>query len=53
VLFIPWSAVNLTDYFVVRRARYDVGAFFLPGATSSQNNEDRERERGCDATTSG
>jgi NCS1 family nucleobase:cation symporter-1 len=33
VLFIPWSAVNLTDYFVVRRARYDVGAFFLSGAT--------------------
>jgi len=33
VLFIPWSAVNLADYFVVRRARYDVGAFFLPGAT--------------------
>jgi nucleobase:cation symporter-1, NCS1 family len=33
VLFIPWSAVNLTDYFVVRRARYDVGAFFLSGST--------------------
>jgi NCS1 family nucleobase:cation symporter-1 len=33
VLFIPWSAVNLADYFVVRRARYDVGAFFLPGGT--------------------
>ena len=33
VLFIPWSAVNLADYFIVRRARYDVGAFFLPRAT--------------------
>jgi len=33
MLFIPWSAVNLTDYFIVRRARYDVAAFFLPGAT--------------------
>ncbi len=33
VLFIPWSAVNLTDYFVIRRARYDVGAFFLPNST--------------------
>jgi nucleobase:cation symporter-1, NCS1 family len=33
VLFIPWSAVNLVDYFVVRRARYDVGAFFVPGGT--------------------
>jgi nucleobase:cation symporter-1, NCS1 family len=32
VLFIPWSAVNLADYFVIRRARYDVAAFFLPGA---------------------
>jgi NCS1 family nucleobase:cation symporter-1 len=32
VLFIPWSAVNLADYFVVRRARYDVGAFFVPGS---------------------
>lgn len=32
VLFIPWSAVNLADYFIVRRARYDVGAFFIPGS---------------------
>lgn len=30
VLFIPWSAVNLADYFIIRRARYDVGAFFGP-----------------------
>jgi NCS1 family nucleobase:cation symporter-1 len=30
VVFIPWSAVNLADYFVVRRARYDVGSFFIP-----------------------
>jgi NCS1 family nucleobase:cation symporter-1 len=29
VVFIPWSAVNLTDYFLVRRARYDVGSFFV------------------------
>jgi NCS1 family nucleobase:cation symporter-1 len=33
VLFIPWSAVNLADYYVIRRARYDVGAFFVPGGT--------------------
>jgi nucleobase:cation symporter-1, NCS1 family len=33
VLFIPWSAVNLADYFIIRRARYDVAAFFLPGGT--------------------
>jgi NCS1 family nucleobase:cation symporter-1 len=31
VIFIPWSAVNLTDYFVVRRATYDVTSFFTPG----------------------
>jgi NCS1 family nucleobase:cation symporter-1 len=30
VVFIPWSAVNLADYFVVRRARYDVASFFVP-----------------------
>jgi NCS1 family nucleobase:cation symporter-1 len=30
VLFIPWSAVNLADYFWVRRGRYDVAAFFDP-----------------------
>jgi nucleobase:cation symporter-1, NCS1 family len=30
VIFIPWSAVNLSDYFVVRRGNYEVGAFFVP-----------------------
>ena len=29
-VFIPWSAVNLTDYFLVRRGNYDVTAFFIP-----------------------
>lgn len=33
VIFIPWSAVNLTDYFVIRRARYDVASFFVPRGT--------------------
>jgi nucleobase:cation symporter-1, NCS1 family len=28
VILIPWSAVNLADYFVVRRGRYDVASFF-------------------------
>jgi NCS1 family nucleobase:cation symporter-1 len=28
VLFIPWSAVNLTDYFLVRHGNYDVASFF-------------------------
>ncbi len=30
VIFIPWSAVNLVDYFWVRRGRYDVASFFTP-----------------------
>ena len=29
-IFIPWSAVNLTDYFLVSRGNYDVTAFFIP-----------------------
>jgi NCS1 family nucleobase:cation symporter-1 len=28
VVFIPWSAVNLADYFLVRRGSYDVASFF-------------------------
>jgi nucleobase:cation symporter-1, NCS1 family len=28
VIFIPWSAVNLADYFVVKRGKYDVASFF-------------------------
>jgi NCS1 family nucleobase:cation symporter-1 len=31
VIFIPWSAVNLTDYFLVRHASYDVPSFFTAG----------------------
>jgi NCS1 nucleoside transporter family len=30
LVFIPWSAVNITDYFAVRHGRYDVAAFFDP-----------------------
>jgi nucleobase:cation symporter-1, NCS1 family len=30
LLFIPWSAINLTDYFAVRHGRYDVAAFYDP-----------------------
>ena len=29
-VFIPWSAINLTDYYLVRRGRYDVASFFTP-----------------------
>ena len=28
VIFIPWSAVNITDYFLIRHGRYDVASFF-------------------------
>ena len=28
VILIPWSAVNLADYFLVRRGSYDVTSFF-------------------------
>jgi NCS1 family nucleobase:cation symporter-1 len=31
VLFIPWSAVNIIDFFAIRHGRYDVAAFFDPG----------------------
>ncbi len=27
-LLIPWTAINLTDFYLVRRGRYDVGGFF-------------------------
>ena len=30
VVFIPWSAVNLADYFAVRHGNYDVPSFFDP-----------------------
>ncbi|HEX4834623.1 MAG TPA: cytosine permease [Trebonia sp.] len=30
VLFIPWSAVNLADYFLIRHGDYDVASFFTP-----------------------
>jgi nucleobase:cation symporter-1, NCS1 family len=29
VIFIPWSAVNLADYFLIRRGNYDVASFFV------------------------
>lgn len=28
VLFIPWSAVNLCDCFIIRRGSHDIGSFF-------------------------
>ena len=29
-ILIPWSAINLTDYYFIRRGDYDVPSFFTP-----------------------
>jgi nucleobase:cation symporter-1, NCS1 family len=29
-VFIPWTAINLTDYYLVKRGDYDISAFFTP-----------------------
>jgi len=29
-LFIPWTAINLTDFYFVRKGRYDIEGFFDP-----------------------
>jgi nucleobase:cation symporter-1, NCS1 family len=29
-VFIPWSAINLTDYYLVKHGDYDVTSFFTP-----------------------
>jgi NCS1 family nucleobase:cation symporter-1 len=28
--FVPWSVINLIDYYVIKRGRYDVASFFSP-----------------------
>jgi len=28
-LFVPWSAINLVDFYMLRRGRYDVRSFFV------------------------
>jgi purine-cytosine permease-like protein len=33
MIFIPWSAVNLADYFLIRNAEYDVSSFFMADGT--------------------
>ena len=33
VVFIPWSAVNLADYFLIRHGAYDVASFFAADGT--------------------
>jgi NCS1 family nucleobase:cation symporter-1 len=29
-VFIPWTAINLTDYYLIKRGNYDVPSFFTP-----------------------
>jgi NCS1 family nucleobase:cation symporter-1 len=31
--FVPWSAINLVDYYIVKRGRYDVASFFTPNGS--------------------
>lgn len=28
--FVPWSVINLIDYYIIRKGRYDVASFFSP-----------------------
>lgn len=37
-LLIPWTAINLADFYVVRRERYDLGAIFDPGGRYGRVN---------------
>jgi nucleobase:cation symporter-1, NCS1 family len=37
-LVIPWSAINLVDYYLVRRGRYDVRGLFLSGGGNRDVN---------------
>ena len=30
-VLIPWTSINLVDYYLIHKGRYDVKAFFLPG----------------------
>ena len=32
-LLVPWSAINLADYYLVRRGRYDIAALYDPAGT--------------------
>jgi nucleobase:cation symporter-1, NCS1 family len=29
-LFVPWTAVNLVDFYLIRQGNYDIGSFFAP-----------------------
>jgi purine-cytosine permease-like protein len=37
-IVIPWSAINLVDYYFVRRGNYDIGAIFEPNGRYGRVN---------------
>ena len=39
--FVPWTAINLTDYYIVRKGHYNVPAFFDPKGEYCRNPETR------------
>ena len=39
--FVPWSAINLVDYYLVKRGRYDVASFFTPTAYTGESSGGR------------
>ena len=45
--FVPWSAINLVDYYLVKCGRYEVQSFFTPDGIYG-----RIRWRACIATSS-
>ena len=36
-LAIPWTAINLTDFYIVRHGKYDQGAFYSPAGYGGAN----------------
>jgi NCS1 family nucleobase:cation symporter-1 len=28
--FVPWSVINLIDFYIIKKGRYDVASFFSP-----------------------
>jgi NCS1 family nucleobase:cation symporter-1 len=37
-VFVPWTAVNLTDFYLIRRGRYDVASLFTPNGIYGRVN---------------
>jgi NCS1 family nucleobase:cation symporter-1 len=33
--FVPWSVINLIDFYIIKKGRYDVPSFFSPGASTA------------------